>query len=72
VVVNFHTAFNLALAVLFLPLTNWRAALLVRILPDLPRLADQGKPIDAEGDDRNGQGGFTMVVQSRYVVEPRR
>jgi phosphate:Na+ symporter len=46
--VDFHTAFNLALAVLFLPLTDWLAALLVRFLPDPPRPADPGKPIHLE------------------------
>ena len=47
-VVNFHTAFNLALAVLFLPLVDWIAALLVRFLPDPPRPADPAKPIHLE------------------------
>jgi len=47
-VVNFHTAFNLALAVLFLPLTDWVAALLVRLLPDPPRPADPAKPVHLE------------------------
>jgi phosphate:Na+ symporter len=42
-VVNFHTAFNLALAVLFLPLVDWLAALLVRFLHDPP-----AKPIHLE------------------------
>jgi phosphate:Na+ symporter len=44
-VVNFHTAFNLTLAVLFLPFTDRLAALLIRFLPDPPRPADPGKPI---------------------------
>jgi phosphate:Na+ symporter len=47
-VVDFHTAFNLALAVLFLLLTDKIAALLVRLLPDPPRPADPGKPIHLE------------------------
>ena len=47
-VVNFHTAFNLALAVLFLPLVDWLAALLVRFLHDPPRPADPAKPIHLE------------------------
>ena len=47
-VVNFHTAFNLALAILFLPLTDRLAALLVRLLPDPPRPADPGRPIYLE------------------------
>jgi phosphate:Na+ symporter len=48
IVVNFHTAFNLALAVLFLPFTDRLAALLIRFLPDPPRPADPGKPIHLE------------------------
>jgi phosphate:Na+ symporter len=47
-VVNFHTAFNLTLAVLFLPLTDRIAAPLVRFIPDPPRPADPGKPIHLE------------------------
>jgi phosphate:Na+ symporter len=47
-VVNFHTAFNLGLAVLFLPFTDRLAALLIRFLPDPPRPADPGKPIHLE------------------------
>ena len=47
-VVNFHTAFNLVLAVLFLPVTDRLAALLVRFIPDPPRPADPGKPIYLE------------------------
>jgi len=48
-IVNFHTAFNLALAVLFLPFIDRRAALLVRFLPDTPRPADPARPIHLEG-----------------------
>ena len=47
-VVNFHTAFNLALAVLFLPFIDRLAALLIRFLPDPPRPVDPGKPIHLE------------------------
>ena len=47
-VVNFHTALNLVLAVLFLPLTDRLAALLVRFLLDPPRPADPAKPIHLE------------------------
>ena len=47
-VVNFHTAFNLVLAVLFLPFTDRLAALLIRFIPDPPRPADPGKPIHLE------------------------
>ena len=47
-VVNFHTAFNLALAVLSLPFTDRLAGLLTRFLPDPPRPADPGKPIHLE------------------------
>ena len=47
-VVNFHTAFNLTLAVLFLPFTDRLAAFLVRLIPDPPRPADPGKPMHLE------------------------
>jgi phosphate:Na+ symporter len=47
-VVNFHTTFNLALAVLSLPFTDRLARLLTRFLPDPPRPADPGKPIHLE------------------------
>lgn len=42
--VNFHTAFNVAVAIVFLPLTDVVAALCVRLLPAKPRLDDPGKP----------------------------
>ena len=42
--VNFHTAFNVAVAVVFLPLTDVVAALCVRLLPAKPQLDDPGKP----------------------------
>jgi phosphate:Na+ symporter len=45
IAVNFHTAFNLALAVIFiLPIERF-AQLLVRILPEPPRPADPGTPL---------------------------
>ena len=47
-VVDFHAAFNLALAVLFLPFTDRLAALLIRLVPDPPKPADPGKPIHLE------------------------
>jgi phosphate:Na+ symporter len=46
--VNFHTAFNLALAIVFLPLTNRLAALLLRLFPDPAPSADPAKPIHLE------------------------
>ena len=48
VVVNFHTAFNLALAALFLPLTDWLKVMLLRFLPDPPTPADPAKPVHLE------------------------
>ena len=47
-VFDFHAAFNLALAVLFLPFTDRLAVLLIRLLPDPPKSADPGKPIHLE------------------------
>ncbi|MGE0154052.1 MAG: Na/Pi cotransporter family protein [Reyranellaceae bacterium] len=43
-VVNFHTAFNLALAIIFLPLLGPTAALLNKVMPDKPEPGDEGKP----------------------------
>jgi phosphate:Na+ symporter len=45
VVVNFHLAFNLALAAVFLGLVGGLARLLVRLLPDPPPPADPGRPV---------------------------
>ncbi len=44
VAVNFHTAFNLGLALLFLLPVQRLARLLVRLLPEPPRPADPGLP----------------------------
>ena len=43
-VVNFHTAFNVAAAMLLLPLSGLFATLALRLLPDAPAAADAGKP----------------------------
>ena len=43
-VVNFHTGFNLALAVLFLPILDPVASALRRILPEEERREDAGQP----------------------------
>jgi phosphate:Na+ symporter len=43
-VVNFHLAFNLVLAILFLPLLGPIAALLNKVMPDKPEAIDEGKP----------------------------
>jgi phosphate:Na+ symporter len=45
VVVNFHTAFNLALGAVFFFATDSIARLLTRWLPDPPQLADPGQPM---------------------------
>ena len=44
-VVNFHLAFNLALAVVFLGCVAALARLLTRLLPDPPAPADPGRPV---------------------------
>ena len=44
-VVNFHLAFNLALAVVFLGFVAALARLLTRLLPDPPAPADPGRPV---------------------------
>jgi phosphate:Na+ symporter len=47
-VVNFHTAFNLVLAALFVLPTDRMAQFLIRVLPDPPRPADPGAPLYLE------------------------
>lgn len=42
--VNFHTAFNLCLAVLFMPFIGWLTQLSEKILPDRPREEDESLP----------------------------
>jgi len=44
VVVNFHTAFNLAVAIVFLGLVGPIARLCARLLPDSPAIDDPGRP----------------------------
>jgi Na/Pi-cotransporter len=46
--VDFHTAFNLVLAVVFLPLTGRLAALLYRLVPEPPSPADPARPLHLE------------------------
>jgi phosphate:Na+ symporter len=48
IVVNFHTAFNLALAAIFILPTDWMARLLTRVLPNPPQPVDPGRPIYLE------------------------
>lgn len=43
-VANFHTAFNVLNALLFLPFLNPYASLLSRLIPDKPATRDPGKP----------------------------
>ena len=48
IAVDFHVLFNLALALVFLPVVENSAALLVRVLPEPPRPSDPAKPIYLE------------------------
>jgi phosphate:Na+ symporter len=66
-VINFHTAFNLALAVLFLPLVDWLAALLVRFLHDPPRPADPAKPIHLD-DAALGSASVALANAERETL----
>ncbi len=50
---NFHTAFNLAVALAFIGLLPWMAKLLVRLLPERPASDDPAKPLYL---DRNAIG----------------
>jgi phosphate:Na+ symporter len=47
-VVNFHTAFNVALAAAFILPTEWMARLLTRVLADPPQPIDPGQPVYLE------------------------
>ena len=47
-VVNFHTAFNLVLAALFILPTDRMARFLIRVLPDPPKPTDPGAPLYLE------------------------
>ena len=47
-VVNFHTAFNLLLAMLFILPTDRMAQFLIRVLPDPPNPTDPGAPLYLE------------------------
>jgi phosphate:Na+ symporter len=44
IAINFHTAFNLVVAVLFLPAVALVAKLATRVLPDLPQAATSNEP----------------------------
>jgi phosphate:Na+ symporter len=46
--VDFHVAFNLALALVFLPSVKRLASLLIRLLPDPPQPTDPGRPLYLE------------------------
>jgi phosphate:Na+ symporter len=46
--VDFHVAFNLTLALVFLPTVKHVAGLLVRLLPDPPQPTDPGRPLYLE------------------------
>lgn len=59
IVVNFHTAFNLILAVVFIGPANWLAKSLIHILPDPPAPNDPGKPVYLE---EAGLGAATVAL----------
>jgi len=46
--VDFHLAFNLVLAVVFLPIVKRLAAVLIQLLPDPPQPTDPGRPLYLE------------------------
>lgn len=50
-IVNFHTGFNIALALAFLPLTGWINTLLEKALPKRVKFKDPGRPLYL--DDKN-------------------
>lgn len=50
-IVNFHTGFNIALALVFLPVTGWINTLLEKALPERVKPKDPGRPLYL--DDKN-------------------
>jgi len=59
IVVNFHTAFNLFLAIVFIGPSDWLARSLIRILPNPPAPNDPGKPVYLE---EAGLGAATVAL----------
>ncbi|RKO94089.1 putative Na+/phosphate symporter [Blyttiomyces helicus] len=59
IVVNFHTAFNLLLAIVFIGPSDWLARSLIRILPNPPAPNDPGKPVYLE---EAGLGAATVAL----------
>ncbi|MCW5748683.1 MAG: Na/Pi cotransporter family protein, partial [Alphaproteobacteria bacterium] len=67
--INFHTAFNIAAAVLFLPLTGPIAALCARLLPDAPRTEDPGRPryLDPHALDTPGEAMACAMRETLHL-----
>lgn len=68
-VANFHTGFNLAVAVVFLPLVGLVAALVIRLLPDSPMPEDEKTPkhleesaLDSPGVALSGAARETLRI----------
>ncbi|HJQ59683.1 MAG TPA: Na/Pi cotransporter family protein, partial [Vineibacter sp.] len=67
--INFHTAFNIAAALLFLPLTGPIAALCTRLLPDAPTAADPGRPryLDPHALDTPGEAMACAMRETLHL-----
>ncbi len=64
---DFHTAFNLLLALLFIGPLDFVAALLTRWFPDQPRAADPGTPVYLEAG-ATGAPAVALVSAAREVL----
>jgi phosphate:Na+ symporter len=64
---DFHTAFNLLLALLFIGPLDFVAARLTRWLPDKPRAADPGTPVYLDAVDA-GAPAVALVSAAREVL----
>ena len=66
-VANFHTAFNLALAALFLPLTGTLERLVTSMIPDSDETADNGAPRYLD-DDALDTPAEALVLAARETL----
>jgi phosphate:Na+ symporter len=64
---DFHTAFNILLALLFIGPLDFVAALLTRWLPDQPRAADPGTPVYLDAS-ATGAPAVALVSAAREVL----
>jgi phosphate:Na+ symporter len=64
---DFHTAFNILLALVFIGPLDWVAARLTRWLPDQPKAADPGTPVYLDSS-ATGAPAVALVCAAREVL----